>query len=216
VFTHHKTSQPALLTPTKASIWSYDERPTTPILPSSKRARYDFFDRELDSEEERPNSSDVAENEYRKTGDVKDQARNDSIIKDFLAYYNENNVDIHSLDLIALFLIKHSKIAKKNDANYFAATSSLYGMLCIMDGLQPQTLYDIVTSYYYYVRKAGLFDWDCLIIAFTIAHNLLMSYPHLKQEIVNMLHEVFYFAGNDLAKSGGWNNFIKYSEKFCA
>ena len=186
------------------------------LQPSSKCARYDFVDRERDCEEERVNSSDVADNEYRKTGDVKDQARNDTIIKDFLAYYNENDVDIYSLDLIALFLIKHSKIAKKNDANYFAATSSLYGMVCIMDGLQMQTLYDIVTSYYWYVRTAGLFNWDCLIIAFTMAHNLLMKYPHLKQEIVEMLHEVFYLAGNDLTVSGGWNNFLKYSEKFIA
>ncbi len=192
-------------------------KPTEALThPSSKRARHDIGDRERDCEEEHPNSSDVADNEYRKTGDVKDETRNDSIIKDFLAFYNENDVDIYSLDLIALFLIKHSKIAKKNDANYFAATSSLYGMVCIMDGLQTQTLYDIVTSYYWYVRKAGLFDWDCLIIAFTMAHNLLMKYPHLKQEIVEMLHEVFYLAGNDLTVSGGWNNFLKYSEKFIA
>ena len=202
-------SRPALRPPADAP---------TPL--SSKPAQHDIVDRERDSEEEQPYSSDVADNEYKKTGDVKDQARNDSIIKDFFAYYNDicmdDDVDIYSLDLIALFLIKHSKIAIKNDANYFAVTSSLYGMVCIMDGLQPQTLYDIVNSFYYYVRKAGLFDWDCLIIAFTIAHDLLMKYPHLKQDIVNMLHEVFYLAGNDLTKSGGWNNFIQYSEKFFA
>ena len=214
VRTKHQTSEPAaLLSPTNASTQSYE--PFT-AMSATKRAGYDFLDGERDWEKGLLNRTDVADNEYRKSGDVQDQDRNYTIIKDYLTFCNDAVVEIHSLDLIALFLIKHSRIAKQNDANYLAATTAYADMLYTMNAHELQKLFNLSGNFYRNARKDGLFDWDCLVIAFTMAHNLLMKYPHLYPDIVDMLLDIFNLAGDDLTKLGGWNNFLKYSEKFYA
>ena len=202
---------PILLTPTNASTLSQEAiTPTTP----SKRASYDFLDHEQHSDDQL-NRGDVANDEYEKSGDVRDKNQNCTIIKDFLAYWNDPDVEIRSLDLIALFLIKHSRIGKQNDANYLAVTSAYSNMMYQTNQLHLRTLFNLSNNFYVNIRKQdGLFDWDCLVIAFTMAHDLLMDYPHLYPDIVDMLLEVLNLAGDDLTTLGGWNNFIKYSEKF--
>ena len=202
---------PLLLTPANASTLSQEaSTQTTP----SVRAGYDFLDHEQHSDDEL-NRGDVTNDEYEKSGEVRDKNRNYSIVKDFLAYWNDVDVEIRSLDLIALFLIQHSRIVKEKDANYLATTSAYSNMMYATNQLHLQTLFNLSNNFYVNIRKHnGLFDWNCLVIAFTMAHELLMDYPHLYPDIVDMLLEVLNLAGDDLTKLGGWNNFVKYSEKF--
>ena len=203
---------PALLTPSNASTQIPEA--ITPATPS-KRAGHDFVREANSKENDVLNRSDVADSEDTISGDVRDKNRSYSIIKDFLAYWNDPDVEIRSLDLIALFLIQHSRIGKQNDANYLAVTSAYSNMMYQTNQLHLRTLFNLSNNFYVNIRKQdGLFDWDCLVIAFTMAHDLLMDYPHLYPDIVDMLLEVLNLAGDDLTTLGGWNNFIKYSEKF--
>ena len=212
---------PALLTPIKASTPSY-----LAIAPTStsKRVGHDIIDRrdpDNDSEEERElNRSDVVDNEYKNLGDVRDQNRNSSIIKDFLTYWNDGMVETRMLDMIALFLIKHSRIAKKEDVNYLSAIGVTFAVIYEAGNLHLETLckisIDFIDNLKRYNGTHYYFDWDCLVIVFTMFHDLLMRYPHLYPDIVSAMLEVFNIAGHDLTRLGGWNNFIKYSDKLYA
>ena len=78
-----------------------------------------------------------------------------------------------------------------------------------------RTLFNLSNKFYANVKKQeGLFEWDSLVIAFTMGHNLLMKYPHLHPDIVEMLLEVFNLASDDLTKLGGWGDFIEYSKLY--
>ena len=86
-----------------------------------------------------------------------------------------------------------------------------------LDRLNLQTLLELINDFITNVRRqkrVNLFDWDCLIIIFTVAHDLLMKYPHMYLDLIDMLCELFKLAGNDLAALGGWNKFKSYSTQF--
>ena len=210
---------PALLTPTMASTLSYEAIAATS---TSKRVGHDIVDREQDSdsrEEGELNRSDAVDNdEYMTSGDVRDQNRNRSIVKDFLTYWNDGMVETRTLDMIALFLIKHSRIAMEEDVNYMSAIGVTFDAIYKAGNLDQDTLFKISIDFIDKLKRYNgthyYFDWDCLVIVFTMYHDLLMRYPHLYPDIVSAMLEVFNIAGHDLAGLGGWKNFIQYSKKF--
>ena len=140
-----------------------------------------------------------------------------SIINDFFAYWHDEKVETQMIEAVAIMLIKHSRIAKQNDENYLAVTSAYFDSMYDTYSLHQQTLCNLMNNFIANAQQGkrdGLFDWNCLVIAFTMAHNLLMKYPHLYPDIVDMLLEVFNLAGDDLTKLGGWDNFSEYSKQY--
>ena len=211
---------PALLTPTMASTPSYEA--ITPTS-TSKRVGHDIVDRDPDSDSEKEDAlkrSDVVDNEHMNSGDVRDQNRNSSIVKDFLTYWDDRMVETRTLDMIALYLIKHSRIATKEDVNYMSAIGVTFDAIYKAGNLDRETLFKISIDFIDKLKRYNgthyYFDWDCLVIVFTTFHDLLMRYPHLYPDIVSAMLEVFNIAGHDLARLGGWKNFIQYSKKFHA
>ena len=143
--------------------------------------------------------------------------RNLDIIVKFFAHWSDDKVETRAIDSVTQLLIKHSRSVKQNDGNYLAITISAIDILHRMGQLHLQTLLELIYNYIATVRgkkRDHLFDWDCLIIVFTAAHELLMRYPHLYPDLVDMLCEVFNHAGNDLDALGGWNDFKSYSGQF--
>jgi len=138
-----------------------------------------------------------------------------NIINDFFAYWHDAKVETRMIEAAAIMLIKHSRIAKRNDDLYLAITSAHFDLLHYTGRLHQQTLCDLMNNFIANAQQInGIFDWNCLVIAFTMAHNLLMKYPHLYPDIVEMLLEVFNLAGDDLTKLGGWDNFSEYSKQY--
>ena len=132
------------------------------------------------------------------------------IIDDFLTYWNDDDIEMKlRMDPIAILLIKHSRIAKRNDANYLALASAF------SDTIYHGTLFNLANKFYKNVKEEyEYFNWDSLIIAFTIGHNSLIKHPHMRQDVVDMLLEVFNLASDDFSKLGGWPNFIEYSNRY--
>lgn len=153
----------------------------------------------------------------RTVSESRERNRIHSIIIDFFDYWDDARLETRMIDNIALLLIKHSRIANKNDANYLAATNAYSDMLYQTNSLHLQTMYKLIENFIVNVKRGkrdGLFDWNSLVISFTMAHNLLMKYPHLHPDIVNMMLEVFHLAGNDLIMLGGWDDFMIYSKQY--
>ena len=137
-----------------------------------------------------------------------------SIITDFFAYWADDKVETRMIDTVTQLLIKHSISAKEKDANYLTAAMSVFDSLYATDQLNLDTMIRIMNDYITNVRREvrnQIFGWECLIIVFTMGHDLLMKFPHLYLDIVDMLFEVFYLAGDDFEALGGWDNFIHYS-----
>ena len=139
------------------------------------------------------------------------------IIVQFFAYWSDEVVETRAIDTVTQLLIKHSRSVQRNESNYIEITMSALNILHRLDQLHLQTLLELINDFIVNVRRKKadrLFDWDCLIICFTVAHELLMTYPHLYNDLVDMLCEVFRSAGDDLDEQGGWNDFMSYSQQF--
>ena len=213
------------------------QRPSTPLpsdtsttSESSARAKYSAINHNSEIENQQQikdeyNTIDEYFTEPERTVSVSpytssNELKNNhfrSIINDFFAYWHDAKVETRMIEAIAIMLIKHSRIAKRNDENYLAVASAYFDTMHHTDSLHQQTLCDLMNNFIANAQQGkrdGLFDWDCLVIAFTMAHNLLMKYPHLYPDIVDMLLEVFHLAGDDLTKLGGWNNFSEYSKQY--
>lgn len=181
---------------------------------SSARATNGFSDRDPEMKYYAKSERTVSESSHTIDNELEKNRLRD-IIKDFFTYWNDAEAENRFIDAIALLLIKHSRIAKQNDANYLAATDAYSDMMYRMDQLPLRTLFNLLNNFYANVHKQdGLFNWNCLVIAFTMAHNLLMKYPHLYPDIFDMLLEVFNLAGDDLKKMGGWSGFMEYSKQY--
>ena len=199
------------------------KRPSTP-LPSnastaseqSARVKNGFFDGDPETKYSAESERTVSDSPYTSNTEL-EKNRFRTIINDFFTYWNDDEMEMRLIDTIVILLIKHSRIAKQNDANYLAATDAYADTMYQMDQLHchQRTLFNISNKFYANVRKQeGLFEWDSLVIAFTMGHNLLMKYPHLHPDIVDMLLEVFNLASDDLTKLGGWGDFIEYSKQY--
>ena len=140
-----------------------------------------------------------------------------NMIVEFFHYWSDDAVETRAIDRVTQLLIKHSRNLKQNNDNYLAVTMSAIDTLHRLDRLNLQTLLEIINDFITNVRRqkcVNLFDWDCLIIVFTVAHDLLMKYPHMYLDLIDMMCEVFKLAGNDLTALGGWNEFKSYSTQF--
>ena len=137
------------------------------------------------------------------------------IIDDFFTYWDDARVEMRMIDNRTLLLIKHSRIASQNDNNYLAFINAYTDMLYQADMFHLQKMYKLMYDFIENVkREKRYFDWDCLVIAFTIAHDMLMKWPHFYPDIVDMMLETMMLADNDLSMLGGWDNFMLYSRQY--
>lgn len=137
-----------------------------------------------------------------------------NMIIEFFTYWTDNKFETRNIDTIAQLLIKHTRTVKQNDGNYLAAVMSPFDMLHQTDRLDLEMMYKIISAFIINVKQQdehNIFGWNCLVIVFTMAHELLMKFPHLYIDLVDMLCEVFNLAGNDFVELGGWKDFINYS-----
>ena len=137
-----------------------------------------------------------------------------NIIVEFFLYWSDDAVETRAIDRVTQLLIKHSRNLKQDNDNFLAVTMYSLETVHRLDRLNLETLLEIINDFITNVRREkcdNLFDWNCLIIVFTVAHELSMKYPHMYLDLIDMLCEVFYLAGDDLTALGGWNDFKNYS-----
>jgi hypothetical protein len=157
----------------------------------------------------------VTVDEYSTNPDeeLREESHYRNIITNFFAYWTNARAEAQMIDTNALMLIHHLRCCKERDILYLATVMASFDVLAQDDLLRPQTLCDITRMFVKNVRREkqdGLFDWNCLVIFFTTTHNLLMKFPHLYPDLVEILCELFHLVGADLKKLGGWNDFMEY------
>lgn len=119
------------------------------------------------------------------------------------------------IDANALMLLMHSRNCARSDSTYLAATMATFNVMYRENRLHLRTLCDVTEEYVYNVREAnGIFEWDSLVILFTMCYSLLLKFPHLYSDLVDMLTELFQLVETDLNELGGWEDFIEYSNYF--
>ena len=139
------------------------------------------------------------------------------IVVKFFAFWSDDDLGKREIGSVAKLLIKHSRNVIESERNYLAVTMSAIDRLYRVNRLDLTTLLELIDDFIACVRgrqRDNTFDWDCLVIVFTVAHELLMKYPHLYPDLVDMLCEVFHIAGNDLDMLGGWKDFEIYSHRY--
>ena len=147
--------------------------------------------------------------------DFQDKNHIRSIITEFFTYWNDSKAECRMIDTNALMLIKHSRNCKHHDTCYLAASIAAFNVMHQENRLHLRTLCDVIEEYVYTVREANrIFGWDSLVVLFTMAHSLLMKFPHLYPDLVDTLAELFQLINADLNELGGWDDFMDYSKYF--
>ena len=142
-----------------------------------------------------------------------------NMIAEFFFYWPDDGLEIRAIDEATKLLIKHSRNVKQNNDNDLEDTMSEFERLHRLGCLNLHTLHEVINDFFRNVKLEkcdNLFDWDCLIIIFTVARELSIKYPHLYPhlDLIDMLCGAFYLAGNDSTVFGCWNNFKSYSTQF--